>query len=157
MALVLLACISSLSLSSSTLTGVYAGGFIPKTGPYIRGVSGANELFSSGNMKFYDDYLSDPANLTQDSSLYTNKEEEVDKFCYDLKIFNGWLEDPETDLTENIFTLGGMKSSEDVTRDAFGERDEVYLRNPVKAYCRYRVPHIYPPSLRPNQPPYSSP
>ena len=120
MALVLLAFISSLSLSSSTLTGVYAGGFIPKTGPYIRGVSGANELFSSGNMKFYDDYLSDPANLTQDSSLYTNKEEEVDKFCYDLKIFNGWLEDPETDLTENIFTLGGMKSSEDVTRAAFG-------------------------------------
>jgi hypothetical protein len=67
--------------------------------------------------------------------LYANKEEEVGKFCYDLKIFNGWLEDPETDVTEKVFTLGGMKSSGDVTRAAFGERDEVYLQTPVKEYC----------------------
>ena len=135
MALVLLAFISSLSLSSCTLTGVYAGGFIPKTGPHIRKVSGASELFSSGNMDFYDDYLTDPTNLTQDSGLYANKEEEVDKFCYDLKTFNRWLEDPETDVTEKVFTLGGMKSSGDVTRAAFGKRDEVYLQTPVKEYC----------------------
>ena len=135
MALVLLAFISSLSLSSSTVTGVYVGGFIPKTGPHIRKVSGASELFSSGNMDFYDDYLTDPTNLTQDSGLYANKEEEVDKFCYDLKTFNRWLEDPETDVTEKVFTLGGMKSSGDVTRAAFGKRDEVYLQTPVKEYC----------------------
>ena len=146
MALVLLAFISSLSLSSSTVAGVYVGGFIPKTGPHIRKVSGASKLFSSGNMKFYDTYLDDPTRLCsfpnepvgpclEKSGLYANKEEEVDKFCYDLKIFNGWLEDPETDLTEKIFTLGGMKSSEDVTRAAFGKRDAAYLQTPVKEYC----------------------
>lgn len=135
MALILLAFMASLSSSFSTVTGVYAGGFIPNTGPHIRKISGASTLFSSGNMDFYDKHLIDPTNLTQDSDLYANKEGEVDKFCYDLKIFNGWLENPETDLSKKVFTIGGMKASGDVTREAFGKRDQVYLEGSVAEYC----------------------
>ena len=135
MALILLAFMASLSLSFSTVTGVYAGGFIPATGPHIRKISGASKLFSSGNMDFYDKHLIDPANLTQDSVLYANKEEEVDKFCYDWKTFNAWLENPETDLSKEVFTLGGMKASGDVTREAFGKRDQLYLEGSVAEYC----------------------
>jgi hypothetical protein len=140
MALILLALCC---LSSSSVAGGFFGGFIPRTGPHFKKVSGINDVLKLKT--FLNDYYEKASGKKNEKErkliideFRKSNPDEVTSFCDIAKKAQKNRNTPPYDTVREVLTLGGMKHTHVVSTEALQSigPGAQYLEVAANAFCQ---------------------